>query len=78
MKDITLKDLVGNEELLEVAKRAVEDTLIDFRDSRLSVVSNNGLVIKEKDGRDSHIIRFGIDHAINIGLKAILEHLDKK
>lgn len=73
-----IEDIIDNDELLEVGRKAVEDTLIDFRDSRLSQpLRGNGLVIREKDGKDSHIIRFGPEVAINIALKAILEHSQK-
>jgi hypothetical protein len=32
---------------------------------------NNGLVIKERDGTDSTVIRFGPEDALKIGLRAI-------
>lgn len=73
-----ISDLIDNPELLEVARRAIEDTLIEFRDSRIAVLRNNGLVCKEKDGSPSHIIRFGPETALNIGLKAVVAHLEKK
>ena len=71
-----LRGIPDNDELLEVGRKAVEDVLVDFRDSRISqFLRGNGLVIKEKDGKDSSIIRLGTEDAISIGLKAILKHL---
>lgn len=74
----TLKQIAENDELLEVGRKAIEDQLIEWRDMRLSQMGRgNGLVIREKDGGDSHIIRFGPEIALRTGLKAIAEHLEK-
>lgn len=75
---INLKEVAENDHLLEVGRRAVEEALIEFRDSRLSEpFRGNGLVIKEKDGTESSIIRFGSESALRIGLKAMHEELQK-
>ena len=71
----TLEAVSNDPELLEIGRKAIEDVLIDFRDSRIAVLRNNGCVCKEKDGSDSHIIRLGPEDALRIGLKAIAEHL---
>lgn len=72
-----IKDIIDNDELLEVGRVAVEDALIEWRDARLSVVGRrNGLVIREKDGKESTIIRFGPETAIRIALRAIHNHLE--
>ena len=72
----TIEKIVDDDELLEVGRRAVEDVLVQWRDSRLSVpLRNNGLVIREKDGRYSSIIRMGTEDAIKIGLIAIARSL---
>lgn len=64
--------------LWTVARRAVEDHLVEWRDERLSMpLRNNGLVIKEKDGTGSDVIRFGPETAVRIGLLALAEHLDE-
>lgn len=61
-----------SDELLEIGRKAIEDVLVDWRDNRLSMFNRgNGLVIREKDGRDSSIIRFGPETALRIGMKAI-------
>ena len=76
---MNLKEIAENEELLEIGRLAVEKTLIEWRDNRLSeFMRNNGCVVKEKDGTDSHIIRFGPETCIAIGLRAIAEHIDSK
>lgn len=72
-----LRRIADDNELLEVGRKAIEDTLIEWRDSRLSeFMRGNGLVIREVDGKDSSIIRFGPETALRIGLKAIADHLE--
>lgn len=74
-----LEEIAENPELLEVGRKAIEATLVDWRESRLSeFMRGNGLVIREKDGSASSIIRFGPEAALKIGLKAIAEHLSSK
>lgn len=73
-----LRDLADNAELLEIGRKAIEDRLIEWRDNRLSTpFRGNGLVIRESDGEDSHIIRMGPEEALRIGLRAIADHLEK-
>ena len=75
---VALKKVSDDAQLLEVGRRAVEDSLIEWRDSRLSTFGRrNGLVICEKDGSPSSIIRFGVETALGIALLAISEHLEK-
>ena len=65
--------------LYEVGRAAVEDVLIDFRDNGISLLGrNNGAVVRNKDGTDSHIIRLGLDDVLRLGLKAIAAHLEKE
>ncbi len=71
MADKLLSELTDAD--LEVGRKAVEDVLIEWRDSRLSVLRNNGLVVKEADGKDSSIIRMGTEDAVRIAAKAIIE-----
>ena len=68
-----LRTIAGNEAMLYIIRHVVEDALIDFRDSRIAQIRNNGLVCKEKDGSPSSVIRFGIDHAVRIGLNALAD-----
>ncbi|MDP2676469.1 MAG: hypothetical protein Q8O83_02175 [bacterium] len=69
---------IGNDEnLLEAARKKIEEALIEFRNARISNQRNNGLVIKEYDGSDSHIIRMGPEDAMRIGLMAIIEEMKK-
>lgn len=73
-----LKNLVKDDELLEIGRKAIEDTLIELRDTRLSEgYRNNGLVIKERDGMESSVIRFGPETALKIGLKAIIQKMEE-
>jgi len=56
---------------------AIEDQLVEMRDSRMWVMlgrpAGNGLVIRERDGSDSSIIRMPTRMAIETAIKAILE-----
>lgn len=71
-----LSEIADDEALLEIGRKAVEDALIEFRDSRMGeFCRGNGLVIRERDGKPSTIIRFGPETALRIGLKAIAAHL---
>ena len=73
IKDTLLK-ITDDERLIEVGRKAIEDALIEMRDLRASeFLRGNGLVIREADGTDSHIIRFGPETALRIGLTAIAE-----
>lgn len=72
---LQLLNLADNNHYMEIGRMAVEDALIELRDSRIALLGRgNGLVVREKDGRDSHIIRMGMEHALTIALKAIVKH----
>jgi hypothetical protein len=74
--EVNLLKIAEDQELLEIGRKAIEDALIEFRDDRLSTpMRGNGLVIREKDGKDSSIIRMGPEMALSIGLKAIHQKL---
>jgi len=73
-----LKTISEDSTLLEVARAAIEDALVDLRDAGIFTLRNNGLVIKGKDGSPSYIIRMGSEDAIRIGLQAICKHLEGK
>lgn len=70
-----LLEIANNDELMEIGRKAIEDSLISLRDSRTSLLRNNGLVCFEKDGKPSSIIRLGPEHAVRIALEAIATHL---
>lgn len=67
-----------SDELVEVGRKAVEETLVTFRRGRISEIRGNGLVIREEDGKASSVIRFGPEAAIRIALTAIARHLEPK
>lgn len=72
----TLNRVSVSSALIEAARLEVEKTLIEYRDARISeFMRGNGLVIREKDGKPSDVIRFGPETAIRIGLKAMCVHL---
>lgn len=75
---MNLESIANNPELIEVGRRAIEDQLIELRDSRLSEFTRaNGLVIRERDGSESSTIRFGPETALRIGLLAIAKKLQE-
>jgi hypothetical protein len=76
---MTIEELLGNPELLEIARKKVEDVLIQMRDARIArLFMANGLVCREANGNDSYIIRLSIDDALRIGLSAVLDYQKKK
>lgn len=71
-----LEKLADDDALMEIGRKAIEDVLISYRDSRISMPSrNNGLVVRERDGKGSAIIRLGPETAVRIALRAIAKHL---
>lgn len=76
----TLRRIAGDKELLyNVGRLAVEDVLIDFRDSGIYLLGrNNGLVVKHKDGTPSDGIRLTIEDALRLGMQAMADHLEKE
>lgn len=75
---VVLRDLAKNPMLMEVGRKAIEDVLVEWRDMRTSEFTRgNGLVIREKDGSESSIIRMGSEVAVSIALKAIADHIEK-
>ena len=90
-KSDVLREIAEDQQALwEVARAAIEDELIEWCDSRMFVLRNNGFVIKEKDGEESSIIRFGPEVGVSGGnvtigkgvvtgiqLEAVLRRLSK-
>lgn len=72
---IKLREIIEDDCLLEVGRLAIEDELVRCRDDRIQEIRGNGLVIKERDGTATSIIRFGPETALRIGLVAIEEFL---
>jgi len=76
---LTIEEIIENDEFLEVGRKAIENRLIELRDSRICLFTrNNGLVIREYDGSNSNVIRMGSEGALRVGLKAILEHVKEQ
>lgn len=74
-----LEEIIENDELIEIGRKAIEDELIEWRDSGLSCLNRgNGFVCRWPDGKSSDIIRFGPEVGIRIALKAIAKHLGEK
>ena len=67
-----LEALAADDAMMEVARKAIEKTLIEWRNRGLSELGRgNGLVVRSRNGKDSCIIRMGPELAMSIGLRAI-------
>ena len=65
-----------NPHALSAAHGVVEDILIDFRDSGLSMLTAaNGLVVRSRDRTPSSIIRLGTRDGLDIGITAYQDAL---
>lgn len=63
---------------LALARRAVEDLLVEFRDSGWSVAVGNGLVIAGRDGQQSSAIRLSTSEGLRIGISTYLAALNAR
>lgn len=69
------QDWFPSAEECEVARQAVENELISRREARVSLLGRgNGLVVREKDHTESSTIRMGMEEAIMIAVRAVVEH----
>jgi hypothetical protein len=76
MNDAATRRPIDQDALTE-AHKAVEDVLIELRDLRVSVLTANGLVVRESDGTESSIMRLGTREGLEIGLRAYLDALER-
>ena len=77
MNASTLRRTADNHALLEVGRKAIEELLVSCRDNRISEIGRgNGCVIREADGKDSHVIRFGPETAVRVALNAMADYLE--
>ena len=67
-----------NQDALEVARKTVEDVLIEMRDSRMFIIGGNGFVVREKDSSESSIMRLSTAMGLQIGIKAYLEAVESE
>lgn len=61
------------EDELTVLHVYMEDILIEFRDGRLSELCANGLVVRERDGTPSPMIRIGTRAACRMIIRKFLD-----
>jgi hypothetical protein len=71
-----LRDLADRPDMMKAVHLAVEDELIDLRDRGIFTIHANGLVCRDKDGRDSYIVRIGTGPAIQQILRILADKLD--
>lgn len=65
-------EIVVDDDALEVARKAVEDVLIEFRDNGVFVLVPNGFVIRYRDGSLSDVMRLSTRDGLRVGIKAYL------
>ncbi len=65
-----------NKDALEVARKAVEERIIEMRDSGMFMLSNNGFVCNSFDGTPSSIIRLSTAFGLQLGIEAYMEALE--
>lgn len=76
---VVLRRLAADEKLMEVGRKAIEETLVEWRDAGLSQLQrNNGLCIRYKDGTACSIVRFGPEVGVSIALKAIADAIERE
>ena len=74
-----LRALAEDREAIYIMHKAIEDVLIEWRDSRLSYLTvGNGFTIRESDGSPSDVIRLRVPDGLRIGLNALADHLDAR
>lgn len=67
-----------NQDALTTAHLAIEDVLIDFRDSGLSVFGPaNGFVVRNRDGSPNGTMRIGTRDGLVIAIKAYLKYVEE-
>jgi hypothetical protein len=54
-----LESIASDEKLMQIARKAIEDELVEWRDECRFMMRNNGFAIRNRDGSSSTIIRFG-------------------
>jgi hypothetical protein len=67
-----------DEAALEVARKHVEDVLIEMRDARMFVIGGNGFVCREVDGTESSVMRLPTRDGLRIGIRAYLAALEAR
>ncbi len=71
---MTTSERVLNEDALEAARVAVEDTLIEMRDSGIGILGRgNGFVVNEYNGSPSSIMRLGTAEGLRIAITTYLD-----
>lgn len=73
-----VRDLADDPGLMTAAHLKIESMLLDMRDSRVSNMSANGLVVREADGTPSDAIRIGTRWAVQIAVRAIADELARR
>lgn len=71
-----LRRLAEDPEVLKALHLHVEDELIEWRDSGRFMMTANGLVVRDRDGSSSDVIRIGTRMAITMILRAAADRLE--
>lgn len=71
-----LRQASADHELMTAMHVKIEDELIELRDMGILTANRNGLVVFDKDGEPSPVIRMGTRTAIIRILDVLADHLD--
>jgi hypothetical protein len=69
-----LREAAEDPTLIEVARKHIEDFLIENRDDRIGILGRgNGFCVAERDGSPSSIIRLGTAEGIRMALRRMAD-----
>ena len=71
-----LLSLLENEDAMRAARQAVENAMLDLRDSRISLLGcGHGMVARERDGKESFVIRMATRDVLHVALTAMAKQI---
>lgn len=73
-----LRALAAEPIAIEHARATIENRLLEWRESRLSIIGGNGLVVREADGECSSVMRMSTRDAVTLTLQALADFLEKE
>jgi hypothetical protein len=74
-----LRELAERPEMMTAAHLAIENELIEMRDSGIFIGPHaNGLAVKNKDGSPSPVIRMGTRMAIQMILRVLADQVERE
>lgn len=78
VKASALREILKDPEMMEIARLAVEDELMEWRDAMRFVSNRNGFAILNRDGSPSNVIRLSTVMGLHTALNAMADRLEGK